>query len=395
MPARRRLWSAGATGEVTKDRQGERLADYYELLGVNRQASQEELKRAYRQLARKLHPDVNKEDPHAEERFKEVSKAYSVLSDPEKRQRYDRFGEAGLNGGAGPDMDPFGFTSFADVMDAFFGGDPFATRSRPRTRARRGGDLAMRATLDFTEAVFGTSKDVRLRTASTCTRCDGDGAEPGTEPTTCSRCAGTGQLRTVRQSLLGQLVSHTPCPTCSGSGLEVKQPCTACNGEGRTAEETTLTLDIPPGVEDGLQIRYQGRGDAGQFGGQPGDLYVELRVKPHAVFTREGDDLACTIRMPITVATLGGRLSLETLDGEEIIDIEPGTQSGMIKRLRRRGVPRLNDRGRGDLLVELVVETPTDLSEEERDIMRRLAHLRGDPVAQPSAASFFSRIKGR
>lgn len=372
-----------------------RLADYYELLGVSRTASSDEVKRAYRQLARKLHPDVNRDDPRAEERFKEIAKAYSVLSDPEKRARYDQFGEAGLNGGAGDVADPFGFGSFADVMDAFFGGDPFQPRARSRSRARRGGDLAMRVTLTFEEAVFGTSKDVRIRTAVTCERCHGEGAEPGTEPTTCSRCGGTGQLRTVRQSLLGQLVSQTTCPTCKGSGREVRTPCTACDGDGRTSAETSLTLDIPAGVEDGVQIRYQGRGDAGQFGGPPGDLYVELDVTPHDLFTRDGEDLRCTLKVPVSVAALGGKLPLETLDGDEVIRIDPGTQSGTVKRLRRRGVPRLQGQGRGDLFVELVVETPTDLSDEERELLRKLAELRGDPVAPQSATSFFARVKGR
>jgi molecular chaperone DnaJ len=381
---------------VRTQSEGDRLTDYYELLGVSRQASQDEVKRAYRQLARKLHPDVNRDDPHAEEHFKEITKAYSVLSDPEKRQRYDLGGEAAVNGGAAS-ADPFGFgnfDSFADVMDAFFGaGDPFATRSRPRARSRRGGDLAMRVQLEFTEAVFGTSKDVKVRAAGACERCEGSGAEPGTEPTTCSRCGGSGQLRTVRQSLLGQLVSSTTCPGCSGSGREVLSPCTACRGDGRTSKETTLTLDIPPGVEDGLQIRYQGRGDAGQYGGPPGDLYVELSVTAHPVFRRRNDDLVCNLSVPMTVAVLGGTLSLETLEGTEQIDVEPGTQSGMIKRFRRRGVPRLDGHGRGDLIVELAVETPADLNEEQRELVRRLAQLRDEPVAPPSGASFFARLK--
>jgi molecular chaperone DnaJ len=375
--------------------EGVRLADYYDLLGINRQANQDEVKRAYRQLARKLHPDVN-DDPHAEERFKEITKAYSVLSDPEKRQRYDLGGEAAVNGGAAS-ADPFGFASFdsfADMMDAFFGsGDPFQARSRPRSRARRGGDLAMRVTIEFTDAVFGATKEVKVRSAGPCERCGGNGAEPGTEPTTCARCGGSGQLRTVRQSLLGQLVSQATCPNCSGSGREVLAPCTACRGDGRTSKETTLELDIPPGVEDGLQIRYQGRGDAGQYGGPPGDLYVELRVTPHDVFRRRNDDLVCTLHVPMTVAALGGTLTLETLEGTEQIDVDAGTQSGMIKRFRRRGVPRLDGKGRGDLIVELAVETPVDLSDEQRELVRRLAALRSEPVAPPSGASFFARLK--
>jgi molecular chaperone DnaJ len=252
----------------------------------------------------------------------------------------------------------------------------------------------MRVTLEFTEAVFGTSKEVKVRAAGVCSRCTGSGAQPGTEPTTCSRCGGSGQLRTVRQSLLGQLVSQTSCPNCQGSGREVLDPCSACGGEGRTSQESMLTLDIPPGVEDGLQVRYQGRGDAGQYGGPPGDLYVELRVSQHPVFRRRNDDLVCTLQVPLTVAALGGVLPLETLEGDERIDVEPGTQSGMIKRFRRRGVPRLDGRGRGDLIVELSVETPTDLDDQQREVLRRLAQLRGEQVAPPSGASFFARLKG-
>ncbi len=375
------------------------MADYYDLLGISRDASQDEVKKAYRQLARKLHPDVNQDDPQAEEQFKEVAKAYSVLSDPAKRQRYDLGGEAAVDGGAGGGQggDPFGFVglgNFADVMDAFFGGDPFQPRNRARSRARRGGDLAMRVTLDFKEAVFGTSKEVKVRSASACARCTGSGAEPGTEPSTCSRCGGSGQLRTVRQSLLGQLVSQTTCSTCQGSGREIPNPCTSCRGEGRTPAEATLTLDIPPGVEDGLQVRYQGRGDGGQYGGPSGDLYVEVRVQPHPVFRRSDDDLLCTLQVPLTVAALGGMLTLDTLDGAEEIEIEPGTQSGMIKRFRRRGVPHLDGPGRGDLLVELVVRTPTALDDEQRELLRNLAQLRDEPVASPSGASFFARLKG-
>jgi molecular chaperone DnaJ len=372
------------------------VSDYYQLLGVDRGAGSEEIKRAYRRLARQYHPDVNGNDPEAAERFKEISKAYSVLSDPEKRQRYDAYGEAGLDGFGGPGGDPFaGFgASFDDLLGAFFGGgDPFVGRPRTRSRARRGESIGMRLRLPFTEAVFGVSKDVRVRAAAACPRCGGSGAKPGTEPTVCSRCNGSGQQRTVRQSLLGQLVTATTCPVCAGSGQEIRSPCPECRGQGLLMQDTTLTIDIPPGLESGNQIRYPGRGHAGQYGGPPGDLIVELAVDPHPVFERRGDDLVCQVQVPMTVAALGGAVQLETLDGPETVDIDPGTQPGTVKRFRKRGVPHPEGRGRGDLLVEIAVQIPTNLGEQQRVLLRQLAQLRGEEV-DPQAGGLFARLKG-
>jgi len=372
------------------------VSDYYRLLGVDREAGSEEIKRAYRRLARQYHPDVNGNDPEAAERFKEISKAYSVLSDPEKRRRYEAYGEAGVEGFAAPAGDPFaGFgASFDDLLGAFFGGgDPFTGRPRTRSRARRGESIGMRLRLPFTEAVFGVSKDVRVRAAAACGRCGGSGAKQGTEPTVCSRCNGSGQQRTVRQSLLGQLVTATTCPVCAGSGQEVRSPCPECRGQGLLMQDTTLTIDIPPGLEDGNQIRYPGRGHAGQYGGPPGDLIVELAVDPHPVFERRGDDLICRVQVPMTVAALGGAVELETLDGPETVEIDPGTQAGTVKRLRKLGVPHPEGRGRGDLLVELAVQTPTHLGEQQRVLLRQLAQLRGEEV-DPQAGGLFARLKG-
>jgi molecular chaperone DnaJ len=372
------------------------VSDYYQLLGVDRGAGSEEIKRAYRRLARQYHPDLNGNDPEAAERFKEISKAYSVLSDPEKRQRYDAYGEAGLDGFAGPGGDPFaGFgASFDDLLGAFFGGgDPFMGRPRTRSRARRGESIGMRLRLPFTEAVFGVSKDVRVRAAAACQRCGGSGAKPGTEPTVCSRCNGSGQQRTVRQSLLGQLVTATTCPVCAGSGQEIRSPCPECRGQGLLMQDTTLTIDIPPGLESGNQIRYPGRGHAGQYGGPPGDLIVELAVDHHPVFERRGDDLVCQVQVPMTVAALGGAVQLETLDGPETVEVDPGTQPGTVKRFRKRGVPHPEGRGRGDLLVEIAVQIPTNLGEQQRALLRQLAQLRGEEV-DPQAGGLFARLKG-
>jgi molecular chaperone DnaJ len=372
------------------------VSDYYQLLGVDRGAGSEEIKRAYRRLARQYHPDVNGNDPEAAERFKEISKAYSVLSDPEKRQRYDAYGEAGVDGFAGPGGDPFaGFgASFDDLLGAFFGGgDPFVGRPRTRSRARRGDSIGMRLRLPFTEAVFGVSKDVRVRGAAACQRCGGSGAKPGTEPTVCSRCNGSGQQRTVRQSLLGQLVTATTCPVCAGSGQEIRSPCPECRGQGLLMQDTTLTIDIPPGLESGNQIRYPGRGHAGQYGGPPGDLIVELAVDPHPVFERRGDDLVCQVQVPMTVAALGGAVQLETLDGPETVELDPGTQPGTVKRFRKHGVPHPEGRGRGDLLVEIEVQIPTNMGEQQRVLLRQLAQLRGEEV-DPQAGGLFARLKG-
>jgi molecular chaperone DnaJ len=371
------------------------VSDYYQVLGIDRSASSEEIKRAYRRLARQYHPDVNAGDPAAADRFKELSKAYSVLADPEKRQRYDAFGEAGVDGYGAAQADPFS-VSFDDLLGAFFGAaDPFGARPRsPRSRTRRGESIGMRLRIDFTEAVFGTSKDVRVRAAAACDRCGGSGARPGSQPIVCRRCNGTGQQRTVRQSMLGQLVTATTCVTCDGTGQEIPDPCPQCRGHGLLMQDSTLTIDIPPGLDDGSQVRYPGRGHAGQFGGPPGDLIVELAVNPHPVFSRRGDDLLCTLAVPMTVAALGGEVPLTTLDGEELVTVEPGTQPGAVRRLRRKGVPHPEGRGRGDLLVELAIQTPTQLSEAQRALLRQLAQLRGEEVADPAHGGLFARLKG-
>jgi molecular chaperone DnaJ len=370
------------------------LTDYYELLGVSRDATQEEIKRAYRRLARKFHPDANPDDPHAEERFKELNKAYSALGDLDKRQRYDAFGPEGVDGmAASASADPF-MATFEDLVGQFFGGGPFASR-RPRSRARRGADAAVRVTLTFSESVFGAKKDVPLRLAVACEQCHGSGAEAGSEPTVCHRCGGTGQQRTVRQSLLGQIVTASTCPVCDGSGHELRSPCAKCRGQGIVAKESVITVDIAPGVEDGMRERLPGRGHAGQYGGPSGDLWVELAVSPHPVFDRRGDDLTCSVTVPMTMAALGGTVALTTLDGEDVsIEVEPGTQPGTVKRFRKRGIPSGDGWGRrGDLLVELKVDIPTDFSEEERRLLRQIAELRGEPSEAP-ANRLFARLRG-
>jgi molecular chaperone DnaJ len=369
------------------------VTDYYELLGIARTATPDEIKRAFRRLARELHPDTGHGDPEAEARFKAVAHAYEVLSDPEKRRRYDTFGPEGVDNGSGA-ADPFGgFGGIGDVFEAFFGGSPFGGGGRRGPSGPpRGADLEVVADLEFIEAVFGCEHAVSVRTAVACTACRATGAADGTEPVTCYECQGSGQVQRVRQSLIGQMVTSSPCARCGGSGQIIASPCAECRGEGRTVEERTYTVDIPAGVDTGSTLRLSGRGAVGPRGGVAGDLYVHLRVAPHPRFQRDGADLVTTIHLPYTQATLGATLDFETLDGVEEVEVPRGTASGTTFRLRGRGVPHLERRSRGDLVIETVVDVPTDLSEEEEEVVRRLADLRGEPVAPPPSG-LISKIR--
>ena len=372
--------------------------DYYELLGVSRTASAEELKRAYRRLARELHPDTN-DDPTAEDRFKEVGLAYEVLSDPARRRRYDQLGPEGAARGAGGD--PFaGFGrgaggGFGDIFDTIFGGagggGPFGG-GRGQSGPPRGADMEMSVQISFEEAVFGVAREVSLRAPVRCGTCEGSGAKPGTSPVTCSECDGAGQVQRVRQSILGQMVTAGPCPRCGGIGQTVPDPCQDCRGEGRRTEERSYTVDIPAGVDQGNTLRLSGRGAAGPRGGPNGDLYVHVGVRPSDRFTRDGLDLVHELHLPMTQAALGVHVPFETLDGEEDLVVPAGTQNGRVFRLRGRGVPRVDGRARGDLLVEVVVDTPADLDRDEEELLRRLAALRGEEVA-PADTGLLSRIR--
>jgi molecular chaperone DnaJ len=371
------------------------MADYYELLGVSRDATADELKRAYRRLARELHPDTNP-DPEATERFKEINRAYETLSDPERRQRYDMFGDAPGTGQGGAGFDPFGGGGLGDIFDVFFGGggqSPFSRGGRGGPSGPpRGADLEVTLDLGFEDAVFGASEELSVRVPVSCSTCSGSGAEPGTSPETCGECGGAGTVRQVRQSILGQMVTAGPCRRCGGMGEIVASPCKDCRGEGRRTEERSFTVDVPGGVDTGSTLRLSGRGAAGPRGGQNGDLYVHLRVRPHDRFERVGYDLVEDLHVPMTQAALGAHLKYETLDGDEDLVIPAGTQSGRVFRLRGRGVPHVNDRGRGDLLVRVVVDTPTSLPPEQEELLRKLAALRGDDVA-PEEHGFFSKIR--
>jgi molecular chaperone DnaJ len=360
--------------------------DLYGVLGVGPEASAEDIKRAFRTLARRYHPDANPE-PGAEERFKEINAAYEVLSDPVKRRQYDTYGDANAIPGFQ------GFGDLGDIMETFFGAAFGGARTRGRPGGpMRGGDLSLRLELQFEEAVFGITKQVSIDVLRSCERCNGTACEPGTFKSRCSRCGGTGELRNVQRSIFGQVVSARPCPACDASGEVPAVPCSACAGHGRVHAEEAIDVSVPAGVEDGNTLRLDGRGESGLRGGPGGDLYVQLLVRPHAVFLRDGDNLVCSMRVPFTVAALGADIPVATLDGDESLHVAAGTQPGTLLRIRGKGVPRLGGRGRGDLIVQVDVEVPTKLHAEERDLLMKLAETRGERAGD--AKGMLDRIKG-
>jgi molecular chaperone DnaJ len=368
--------------------------DHYEVLGVERSASPDEVKRSFRRLARDFHPDANPDDPQAEARFKEIAHAYEVLGDPERRQRYDAYGDDGEMAQGSPFGGGFAGGGLGDIFDAFFGGNPFGGGGGGRgpSGPPAGPDIEASITIAFEEAVFGTHAPVTVRTAIPCADCEGSGAAPGSHAVTCPDCGGSGQVRRVRQSILGQMVTAGPCPRCQTLGSVIENPCPVCQGDGRIVEEQTYTVEIPAGIEDGRAVRVTGRGAVGPRGGRPGDLYIHVRVRPHDRFERHGNDLVHDLHVSFAQAALGCHLSFETLDGIEDLVIGRATQHGKVLRLRGRGVPSVDGRGRGDLLVRVVVDTPEHLSEAEESLVRQLAALRGEDVA-PAEEGFFSKIR--
>lgn len=367
--------------------------DYYELLEVERDADTGEIKRAYRVAARRWHPDNNPDDPQAEARFKQVATAYEVLSDPEKRRHYDRYGADGPPAGGFGGFGDAGMGGFGDLFDAFFGGGG-GGGGRVRTGPQPGPDLETTIEVDFVDAVFGSAQEVTVRTAAACETCEATGAAPGTHAERCAHCQGSGQVRQVRQSILGQMVTAAPCPACRGAGEIIASPCPTCRGEGREVTDKTYTVDLPAGVDTGSTLRLSGFGAAGLRGGGKGDLYVHVRVGPHPRFTREGQDLHHELHLPVTQAALGALFRFETLDGDEELVVPRGTQNGRVFRLRGKGVPHVRGRGRGDLLVHTVVDTPTELSAEVEEALRAIAAERGEDVAPPDKG-LISRLKSR
>ncbi len=365
--------------------------DYYEVLGVGRTASNDDLKAAFRQKARQLHPDVNKE-ADAEERFKELNESYAVLSDADKRAAYDRFGHAGVRGSAGMPDFSMDFSDLSDIFD-FFGFGSFGRSSRrSRTAPRRGADLQYRLDLTFEEAIFGVEKDIEVSRDEACSTCNGSGAEPGTSPTRCSACNGSGEVRQVRQTLLGSMVQVTTCPTCGGQGEIISSPCHTCQGRGIERRIRHKIVTVPGGVDSGTQIRLAGEGQPGMNGGPHGNLYIVLNVKPHEYFKRRDNDIILNLTINISQAALGAEVQIPTVDGPATLKIPAGAQPGKVLRLRGKGVPHLRSNGRGDQLVLLNVEVPTHLSVDQRQLFEQLAKSLGSEV-HPVERSFIDWLK--
>jgi molecular chaperone DnaJ len=367
--------------------------DYYEVLGIARAASDADIKRAYRQLARRHHPDVAQDKAAAEARFKEINEAYAVLSDPQKRRMYDRYGHAatngaGASGGFGP-FSGFGTEGFGDLFDMFFGAARGAASQRP-TGPSRGADLRYDLEIPLEEAYRGTERRISFTHLSTCETCRGSGAQPGTPVNTCDRCRGTGQMRSVRQTPLGQFVTQTTCTKCDGEGRTFAKPCETCRGRGRMERQRTLSVKIPAGVDDGSRIRLDGHGEAGVRGGAAGDLYVYLTIAPHPRFRRSGLNLQIDVPISFAVAALGGTIALETFDGPLDVQIHAGTQNGHTIPLRGRGMPGVRGGARGNLLVTTHIVVPTKLSRRQRELLEEFAEVGGDQVDE---RSFFERFK--
>ncbi len=363
--------------------------DYYEVLGVNRQATQEDIKKAFRRLARQYHPDVNKSSD-AEARFKEINEAYEVLSDQDRRTAYDRFGHAGPQAGFGGFGDFSGFGGFEDIFESFFGGARAGTARRGPTR---GADLRYDLTIEFEEAIFGCEKQIVMSRHETCPECQGSGAEPGTQPIRCPQCNGTGEIRRQQQTFLGSFVQVTTCPRCQGEREIVTTPCTRCRGRKLVEVERTIAVKIPAGVDDGTRIRLAAEGEPGARGGPPGNLYVVLHVKPHAYFRREANNVLLELDINVAQAALGDRIQVPTLDGEAELVVPAGTQTGEVFRMREKGVPHLRRNGRGDQLVMVHVLTPTKLTKKQKELLSELSRTLGREVVHQPEKGLFSKVR--
>ncbi|SEF74459.1 molecular chaperone DnaJ [Caloramator fervidus] len=371
--------------------------DYYAILGVDRNATDEEIKKAFRKLALQYHPDRNPGNKEAEEKFKEINEAYQVLSDPQKRAQYDQFGTTDFSG-QGFDFSNFGgfggfegFGGFSDIFGDIFG-DFFGTSKKQKSGPQRGADIEYTLNLSFEEAAFGAKKDIEIFRYETCDICNGTGAKPGTSPRTCDRCHGTGQMKIERRTPFGSFVSITTCDKCRGEGKIIDTPCSVCSGRGKVRKKKIITVNIPAGVDNGMTIPLRGEGEPGVRGGPPGDLYLHINVKPHKIFKRQGSDIYCTIPVSITKAALGGEITVPTLEGEEKYNLPEGTQPGTIIRLKGKGIPKLRSNSRGDLYFEIKVEVPKKLTERQRELLKKLAEEFGETVSEHKK-SFVDKFK--
>nr|WP_243120239.1 molecular chaperone DnaJ [Caloramator sp. E03] len=374
--------------------------DYYAILGVSKNATDEEIKSAFRKLALKYHPDKNPGDKNAEEKFKEINEAYQVLSDPQKRAQYDQFGTADFNGQGGfGGFDPSnfggfggfgGFEGFSDIFGDIFG-DMFGAR-RQKNGPQRGADLEYNLELTFEEAAFGVKKDIEIYRYESCDKCHGTGAKPGTSPKACPKCNGTGQIKTQRNTPFGSFVSVTTCDRCYGEGRVIETPCPNCGGKGKVRKKKIISINIPAGVDTGNTIPLRGEGEPGLRGGAPGDLYINIKVKPHKIFQRKGFDITCEVSISFIKAILGGEIAIPTLEGEEKYTIVPGTQPGTIVRLKGKGINKIRGGGRGDLFAELKVEIPKKLTEKQKELLNKLAVEFGEDIKE-GKKSFMDKFK--
>jgi len=371
--------------------------DYYEVLGISRSASAEEIKKAYRRLARRYHPDVNRHDTDADEKFKQINEAYEVLSDPQKRRTYDQFGHRGLDGryaGPGFGFDGFGdFGGFGDIFDMFFGSG--TRQARRHTVGEAGADLRYDLEVGLEEVATGVEKTLRMARLGRCETCDGSGAQPGTSPETCPYCHGTGQVRHSQYTLLGSFSTLTACTDCRGTGRVIKSPCRACDGQGRLRVTSERKIQVPSGVENGTRVRLRGEGDAGARGGPAGDLYVIVYVRPHEVFERRGDNILCEIPVNFVQAALGDTIEVPSLSGTELLDIPDGTQTGTVFKLRGKGLPNINTGVRGDEHVVVRVNIPRKLTVEQKKLLLDFARQTGVQLNPKEGKSFFEKIKGK
>lgn len=375
--------------------------DYYEVLGVSKTATQDELKKAYRKLARKYHPDLNKDNPEAEEKFKECNEAYDVLSDEQKRAQYDQFGHAafengGMGGGPGGfggfgGAGGFGGSGMEDIFDMFFGGQG-SRGGRSNAGPQRGSDLRFDLEISFEEAAFGVEKEINLYRDEQCEHCHGDGAEPGSKVETCPECHGSGYVRFTQNTMFGQMVNERPCSRCHGEGKIISEPCKKCRGKGTEKKNKKLKVKIPAGVNDGSRLRVAGEGEVGAKGGPSGDLYVYIYVRPHKYFERDGTTVMCEVPISIVQATLGAEIKVPTLDGQVTMRIPEGTQPGKVLRLKGKGIPSLRGGGRGDQLVRIKVVVPTKLNDKQKDALRKFEDVCGDAI-NPEEKSFLKKIK--
>lgn len=369
--------------------------DYYEILGIDRNTSSEDIKKAYRKLAKKYHPDVNQGDKDAEAKFKEVNEAYTILSNPETKARYDQYGHAGMNGESGfGGFGDFDFGGFGDIFESFFGGSSGFGRSSGRTRngPRRGADIRYSLEISFEEAAFGVGKTININRPEKCETCNGTGSKPGSGPETCKHCNGSGQIQYKQSTPFGQFVNVKTCEICHGEGKVIKNPCNTCSGRGSIRKNVRIEVKVPAGIDDGQTISLRGEGEPGSKGGPSGDLFISIRVRPHPLFKRQGSDVVCEMPITFVQAALGAEVEVPTLDGKVSYKINEATQTGTVFRLKGKGIPYLKGNGRGDQYVKVNVEVPRKLNAKQKEILTQFAEASGDEVYE-ERKSFFEKMK--